>query len=325
MSMKVEIDSDSGFCAGVVNAIRLAERSLAERGCVSSLGDIVHNRLEMERLEGLGLRTIGHGELASAGTVLIRAHGEPPSTYEAAADAGVGIIDATCPVVAKLQRTVAAAHAKMSAVGGQVVILGKRGHAEVVGLTGQVDGGAAHCNDDADGRAHGKPYAETIPQKYPERQGHQKWNPGVAPVIVIEGEGDLDAIDTSRPVYLLSQTTQSLGLFGRISDLLRQRCAEDGLTVHDTICRAVADREGRLGEFAARHDVVIFVSGRKSSNGRLLFDVCRAANPRSHMVEEESELNAEWFEGAESVGVCGATSTPKWIMERVAKAIEAMG
>jgi 4-hydroxy-3-methylbut-2-enyl diphosphate reductase len=277
----VEIDDESGFCAGVVNAIRLAEQSLAAHGAVSSLGDIVHNRVEMERLEKLGLRTIGHDRLDGAKTVLIRAHGEPPSTYKAAARAGVAIIDATCPVVAKLQRTVAAAHTEMTAAGGQVVILGKRGHAEVVGLTGQVEGGA--------------------------------------PVIVVESEADLDAVDFSRPVYLLSQTTQSLELFGRVSALARQRGRR--VTVHDTICRAVANREARLGGFAAGHDVVIFVSGRKSSNGRLLFEACRAANPRSHMVEDETELRPEWFEGAASVGVCGATSTPRWIMEQVAHAI----
>ncbi len=278
----VEIDSNSGFCAGVVNAIRLAEQSLAAHIDVYSLGDIVHNRLEMERLEGLGLRTIGHDGLSTAKTVLIRAHGEPPSTYKAAATAGVEIIDATCPVVAVLQRTVAAAHAAMTAAGGQVVILGKRGHAEVVGLTGQVEGGA--------------------------------------PVIVVESEADLDAVDFLRPVYLLSQTTQSLELFGQVSSSVRQRARAEA-TVHDTICRAVANREKHLGEFAAQHDVVIFVSGRKSSNGRLLFEACRAANPHSHMVEDEEELRAEWFAGADSVGVCGATSTPKWTMEQVARAI----
>ena len=281
--MKIEIDSDSGFCAGVVNAIRLAELSLSTHGSVSSLGDIVHNRLEMERLEKLGLKTIGHGGLTGAKTVLVRAHVEPPSTYKAAAASGVEIIDATCPVVAALQRTVAAAHTQMTGEGGQVVILGKRGHAEVVGLTGQAEGGA--------------------------------------PVIVVESEADLDTVDFSRPVYLLSQTTQSLGLFGRVSSLVQQR-ATSKVTVHDTICRAVANRENRIGKFAARHDVAVFVSGRKSSNGRLLFEACRTANPHSYMVEDETELRPEWFSGACSVGVCGATSTPKWTMEQVAQTIQ---
>jgi 4-hydroxy-3-methylbut-2-enyl diphosphate reductase len=294
----------------VVNAIRLAEQSLAEHGSVFSLGDIVHNRLEMERLEGLGLHTIGHDELAGAGTILIRAHGEPPATYKAAAAAGVGIIDATCPVVAALQRTVAAAHARMTVVGGQVVILGKRGHAEVVGLTGQVEATAA---TPAVGGICAEPDNNSVS---PERPGQVE---GGAEVIVVESEADLDAVDFSRPVYLLSQTTQSLDLFGRVSAQVRERGGE--VTVHDTICRAVANREGRIGKFAARHDVVVFVSGRKSSNGRLLFEACRAANPRSYMVEDGTELQPEWFDGARSVGVCGATSTPKWVMEQVAQCV----
>lgn len=289
--MKVEIDDKSGFCFGVVNAIGLAEESLAANGArVASLGDIVHNRLEMERLEGLGLSTISHGELGELrdATVLIRAHGEPPSTYETARKNAITIIDATCPVVASLQKAVAEAHGQMSEAKGQVVLLGKRGHAEVVGLTGQVSGGA--------------------------------------PIIVVESVADLDAVDFGRPVYLMSQTTQSLGLFGEVSVEVRRRALNAGaVTVHDTICRRVAHREPHLREFAVRHDVLVFVSGRKSSNGKLLFEACRGANPRSHMVEDETELQAEWFAGAESVGVCGATSTPRWLMERVAGAIERIG
>ncbi len=237
----------------------------------------------MERLERLGLGTITHGEFAKqrGGTVLVRAHGEPPATYETARKNAIKIIDATCPVVASLQREVAAAHAAMTAAGGQVVILGKRGHAEVVGLTGQVSGGAQ--------------------------------------VIVVENVADLDAADFGKPVYFLSQTTQSLELFGQVSAEIRRRAVDtEAVTVHDTICRQVAHREPHLREFAARHDVIIFVSGRKSSNGRLLFEVCRGANLCSYMVEEAAELRPEWFEGAESVGVCGATSTPRWLMEQVA-------
>ncbi len=288
--MTVEIDDRSGFCFGVVNAIGLAERSLAGNGGrVASLGDIVHNRLEMERLERLGLGTITHGEFAKqhGGTVLVRAHGEPPATYETARKNAIKIIDATCPVVAALQKVVAAAHAAMTAAGGQVVILGKRGHAEVVGLTGQASGGA--------------------------------------PVIVVESVGDLDAVDFRRPVYFLSQTTQSLELFGLVSAEIRRRTADpDAVTVHDTICRQVAHREPHLREFARRHDVIAFVSGRKSSNGRLLFEACRGANPHSYMVEEAAELRPEWFAGAESVGVCGATSTPRRLMEQVAIMINAL-
>ena len=228
--MRVEIDDKSGFCFGVVRAITEAERALAEGGTVYSLGDIVHNRIEVQRLEQLGLRTVTHADMPHlAGCRLfIRAHGEPPTTYAAAREMNIGIIDATCPVVARLQRRVKEAHERMRPTGGQVVILGKRGHAEVVGLTGQV----------AD------------------------------PTIVIEREEDLELIDFSRPVYFLSQTTQSIGLFERLGAEMRRR-----------------------------------------------------ANPRTHVVEEASEIDPAWFEGAATVGICGATSTPKWLMQDVADAI----
>ena len=215
--------------------------------------------------------------------MLIRAHGEPPQTYRTAESLGIEVIDATCPVVARLQRRVREAYDKMQGVGGSVVLLGKRGHAEVVGLTGQVD-------DD---------------------------------VIVVEGERDLDAIDFKRPIYFLSQTTQSIELFNHLGEEIKRRseCAEK-VTIDDTICRRVAGREPLLAKFAESVDVVIFVSGRKSSNGKVLCEVCRHANEHCHMVEEASELQAEWFEGVESVGICGATSTPRWLMENVAQAVE---
>ena len=280
--MVVEIDKNSGFCFGVVRAIEKAESALAELGGeVFSLGDIVHNRVEVQRLEGLGLRTVTHDDIAALGGkhLFIRAHGEPPSTYLRAEEQGVKIIDATCPVVAQLQRKVVEAHRAMQRVGGSVVILGKRGHAEVVGLTGQV----------------------------------------AQPTIVIEGEADLRMVDFSRPIFFLSQTTQSIGLFRRLVDIMQTRL-EGGatLTVDDTICRRVSNRESSLAEFACRFDVVIFVCGRKSSNGKVLFEVCREKNPRSYQVEDENELQAEWFEGCGSVGICGATSTPAWLMEQVA-------
>jgi 4-hydroxy-3-methylbut-2-enyl diphosphate reductase len=278
----VEIDKNSGFCFGVVRAIEKAESALAELGGeVFSLGDIVHNRVEVQRLEGLGLRTVTHDDIAALGGkhLFIRAHGEPPSTYLRAEEQGVKIIDATCPVVAQLQRKVVEAHRAMQRVGGSVVILGKRGHAEVVGLTGQV----------------------------------------AQPTIVIEGEADLRMVDFSRPIFFLSQTTQSIGLFRRLVDIMQTRL-EGGatLTVDDTICRRVSNRESSLAEFACRFDVVIFVCGRKSSNGKVLFEVCREKNPRSYQVEDENELQAERFEGCGSVGICGATSTPAWLMEQVA-------
>ena len=286
--MHVEIDDKSGFCFGVVRAIGEAERLLSSGGEVYSLGDIVHNRIEVQRLERMGLHTVGHDDLPRLRgcRLLVRAHGEPPSTFARARELGIDVADATCPVVAKLQQRVAAAHGKMRSVGGQVVLLGKRGHAEVVGLTGQV----------------------------------------AEPTIVIESEADLDAVDFTRPIYFLSQTTQSVALFERLRDEMARRLpSPEMLTARDTICRQVSSRESALREFASRFDAVVFVCGRKSSNGRVLFEVCHAANPRSYNVEEASELRPEWFEGVGSVGVCGATSTPEWLMREVADAIAAMG
>lgn len=277
----IEIDGRSGFCFGVVNAISRAEENLSS-GVLFSLGDLVHNRPEMQRLAELGLKTVSRSGFPSlrGERVLIRAHGEPPSTYEEAGRLGITLIDATCPVVAKLQQVVACASAQMLAAGGQVVILGKRGHAEVVGLTGHAKGNA----------------------------------------VVVESVEDLDNVDFTRPLYFLSQTTQSLTLFGRMRDEILKRAADlSRVTVKDTICRQVANREEHLRGFASRFDVVVFVSGRQSSNGRALFEVCREANPRSHMVEDADELRAEWFAGASSVGICGATSTPHWLMEDVAE------
>ena len=285
--MKVIIDDKSGFCAGVVRAISEAERALERGGTVYCLGDIVHNRVEVQRLESLGLKTIAHSHLQSLNDcrVLIRAHGEPPSTYRLAAERGVEVIDATCPVVAALQQRVKRAYEKMQGCGGTVVILGKRGHAEVVGLTGQVD-------EDA---------------------------------VVVESKSDLEQIDFSRPIYFLSQTTQSIDLFNHLAEVIRSRMAEGvTLTVNDTICRRVAGREALLAEFSKSVDVVLFVCGRKSSNGKVLSDVCRAANPRCYNIEEASDVDMAWFEGAESVGICGATSTPRWLMENVASAVEEM-
>ena len=283
-SMRVEIDDNSGFCFGVVRAIGEAERAL-QSGEVFSLGDIVHNRIEVQRLEQLGLRTVSHEDLPSLEgcRLLVRAHGEPPSTFEQARALGIEVIDATCPVVAKLQERVVKAHNAMREVGGQVVILGKRGHAEVVGLAGQVD----------------------------------------EPTIIVERVEDLEQIDFSRQIFFLSQTTQSVDLFEQLRrEMLSCLASPDMLTAHDTICRQVSSREKHLDAFARRHDVVIFVCGRKSSNGKVLAEVCRAANPRTYNIEEAQELQPEWFEDAESVGICGATSTPKWLMQQVAEAIQ---
>ena len=283
--MKVTIDDKSGFCAGVVRAISEAERALQSGGTVYCLGDIVHNRVEVQRLESLGLQTIAHKDLESLSgcRVLIRAHGEPPSTYTLAAGRGVEVIDATCPVVAALQQRVKRAYEKMQGCNGTVVILGKRGHAEVVGLTGQVA-------EDA---------------------------------VVVESVQDLELVDFSRPIYFLSQTTQSVALFENLCNEMKSRLADQSmLTVDDTICRRVSSRENHLRRFARSSDVIIFVCGRKSSNGKVLFEICREENPRSYNIEEASEIDPQWFEGATSVGVCGATSTPSWLMNNVAKEIE---
>ena len=282
--MEVIIDDNSGFCFGVVRAIGEAESALERVGEVYSLGDIVHNRVEVQRLEQLGLHTISHEDMPrlEGRTLLIRAHGEPPRTYRMAEELGITVIDATCPVVARLQRRLREAYAKMQEVGGSVVLLGKRGHAEVIGLTGQAD-------DD---------------------------------VVVVENEADLNNVDFTRPIYFLSQTTQSIALFNQLAEEIKARAKGVTVNIDDTICRRVAGREALLADFSRSVDVVIFVSGRKSSNGRVLYEVCRGANPRSYNVEESSEIDWSWLEGAERVGICGATSTPRWLMEQVAEAIK---
>lgn len=286
-NMRITIDDNSGFCFGVVRAIDVAEESLRRVGEVYSLGDIVHNRIEVQRLEALGLHTVTQDDMAVLGgkTLLIRAHGEPPRTYSRAEELGIEIVDATCPVVARLQRVVREAYAKMATVDGRVVLLGKRGHAEVIGLTGQVA-------DD---------------------------------VIVVEREEDLEMLDYSHPIYFLSQTTQSIELFNHLAEIIRGRMTGGAeLTVNDTICRRVAGREALLAEFSASVDVVLFVCGRKSSNGKVLSEVCRKANPRCYNIEEAADVDITWLADAESVGICGATSTPRWLMENVAQAVEAM-
>lgn len=285
--MRVVIDDNSGFCFGVVRAIGEAESALQRTGDVCCLGDIVHNRVEVQRLENMGMATVTHADMPSLGgrTLLIRAHGEPPATYRLAESLGIEVIDATCPVVARLQRRVREAYDKMREVGGSVVLLGKHGHAEVIGLTGQVE-------DD---------------------------------VMVVESIADLEALDYTRPIYLLSQTTQSIELFNAMAEHIKAHVA-DGVTVtvDDTICRRVAGRETLLATFSVSVDVVLFVCGRKSSNGRVLSEVCRKANNRCYNIEEATEIDVAWFDGATSVGICGATSTPRWLMEDVAAAVRRM-
>ena len=273
--MTIEIDDRSGFCHGVTTAIRKAEKELAERGTLYCLGDIVHNGSEVERLRALGLRTVGHADYSRLRntSVLLRAHGEPPETYETARRNGITLIDATCPVVLQLQKRI---RALTSEPGTQIVIYGKPGHAEVVGLVGQTAGRA----------------------------------------LVIQTEEEAAAIDFTRNICLFSQTTMPLDGFHRIIAFITSRIqAPARFEYFDTICRQVANRLPNIRNFATRHDVVIFVSGLKSSNGKMLYAACRQVNPRTHMVDTPEAIRPEWFQGAETVGICGATSTPKWLME----------
>lgn len=276
----VEIDSRSGFCHGVVTAIRKAEEELERsQAPLFCLGDIVHNSDEVERLERKGLSTITHSQLFDLrdARVLLRAHGEPPSTYETARRQGIEIIDATCPVVLQLQRRIKATY---DAPGErpQIVIYGKAGHAEVNGLVGQTNGEA----------------------------------------IVVENASQLDKIDFTRPVALYSQTTMSLSGFAEMVEEINRRIAAGvPFTYFDTICRQVANRVNHLRDFASAHDVILFVAGAKSSNGKVLFRECLDVNPRTHLLAHAGDFDPEWIEGAESIGICGATSTPRWLMEEV--------
>jgi len=287
--MNVTIDKNSGYCFGVEFAIQMAEDELANEETLYCLGDIVHNRMEVERLYQQGLRIIDREQLAELHDckVLIRAHGEPPETYELALRNNLELIDASCPVVLKLQNRVKHAYDATQRQNGQVVIYGQPGHAEVTGLTGQTGNTA----------------------------------------LIVMTEADLDQIDFTRPVTLFSQTTKSTAGFYRMKALIEERIAAAGgelasFDANDSICRQVSNREPALAKFAVQHDVIVFVSGRKSSNGKALFSVVNKTNPRSYFVENEQELDDEWFHGVESVGICGATSTPMWLMRRVADRIE---
>ena len=279
METKVEIDNSSGFCFGVVTAIRKAEEALDSTGSLYCLGDIVHNSDEVERLRSRGLITITHEQMASLRNVkvLLRAHGEPPSTYELARRNNIEIIDATCPVVLQLQKRIKSAYSATDPR-PQIVIYGKNGHAEVNGLVGQTDGDA----------------------------------------IVVEEDAGLDKVDFTRDIALYSQTTKSLEGFTRIIDLISKRKSPAAhFERFDTICRQVANRVSHLREFASAHNVVLFVAGHKSSNGKILYNECKAVNEATYLVANENEIDPSWLYGAGSIGVCGATSTPRWLMENV--------
>lgn len=275
--IQIEIDNGSGFCFGVTTAIKKAEEELRLGASLYCLGDIVHNGMEVERLHEQGLITINHDDLQQlhGAKVLLRAHGEPPSTYQLAQGNNIEIIDATCPVVLQLQRRIKRQYD--SNPDAQIVIFGKNGHAEVLGLVGQTEGHA----------------------------------------IVVEDLRDVKELDFTRDIYLYSQTTKNLDEFHEIIEFIQGHIAE-GATFRsfDTICRQVANRMPAIAAFAERHDLILFVSGRKSSNGRVLFNECLQRNPRSHHIESPTEIEMAWLEGVETIGICGATSTPKWLMEQ---------
>ncbi len=291
--MEAEIDRKSGFCFGVQNAVEIAEEALVKGEKVFSLGPIVHNDKEVERLSTLGLVSIDHEEFGKLRDckVLIRAHGEPPETYRTAEKNNITIIEATCPIVKKLQSRIKDTWKTIRDSKGQIVIFGKPGHAEVVGLLGQIE------------------------------------NNG----ILISGPADLKKIDITRPVWLFAQTTMSSSDYNNIARQIRKEMEEAGISrpdnmlhINNTICGQVSNREPHLRSFAKKHDVLIFVSGKESSNGRMLFSVCRSVNPGSHFISSPDEIDPKWFKGKKSAGVCGATSTPKWLIEKVYDIVSAI-
>ena len=287
--MSVIIDEHAGFCFGVVKAIATAEQQLQSAHQLYCLGDIVHNNEEVQRLRSLGLQVIDHQQLQSlqGATVLIRAHGEPPSTYQEARQRGVRLIDATCPIVLALQKKVRDGYDAMQAVGGQVVIFGKQGHAEVIGLNGQTDNTA----------------------------------------IIVSSPDAIDAIDFSRPIRLYSQTTKGREEYAQLIENIRQRIARHGIAdadfvAYNTICSRVANRVAQLEQFARSVDLVLFVSGANSSNGHYLFECCRRVQPNTRMIGSAAELDTTSVRGIVSIGITGATSTPRWLMEEVRTKIE---
>jgi len=290
--MKVTIDPRSGFCFGVTHAIEVAESELNHNGHLFCLGDIVHNNLEVDRLKSLGLTIIGQEEFKTLhnNKVLIRAHGEPPETYKTAFQNNVELIDATCPIVLNLQKQIRQAYLEMVEKNGQIAIYGKKGHAEVIGLAGQTNGKA----------------------------------------IVIGNEKDLDMIDFSRPVRLYSQTTMDTEGFLKIVRMIGDRIKDIHQDDHfdfswrNTICRQVSNRSVQLVEFAKQFEVVVFVSGKKSSNGIYLYDLCRSVNPRTYLVSGKEDLQMDWFNGVRDAGICGATSTPKWLLEEIGKEVKSI-
>lgn len=289
MNLSVEIDARSGFCGGVIRAIEGAEKFLSEHPGepLYSLGEIVHNEEELNRLSAKGLKSISRLEDADS-TVLIRAHGEPPQTYSKAKSLGIPIKDFTCPVVLKLQESIREAYSRVKTDGGSVVIFGRRGHAEILGLQGQTGGQAT--------------VVETVE--------------------MMKEAIDIGAVDPSRPVELFSQTTGSPSGYASVQEYLRKAVSDESLLkVHNTICSQVLSRHEQLSEFAASHEVIVFVSGRQSSNGKVLFDLCRSVNPRTYLINSTEEVNLGWFRDGDRIGICGATSTPRWLLQEIASKI----
>ena len=290
--LQIEIDNGSGFCFGVTTAIQKAEEELEKGTQLYCLGDIVHNGMECERLRAMGLVTIDHEQMARLHdvTVLLRAHGEPPETYEMARRNNIEIIDATCPVVLQLQKRIKkqyeATHtSNLSPLTSQIVIFGKKGHAEVLGLVGQTHSDA----------------------------------------IIIESLEEVTKLDFSHDIYLYSQTTKSLDEFHRIIEYIQQHISPSAtFRSFDTICRSVANRMPNISQFATKHDLILFVCGRKSSNGKVLYNECLRVNPNTHLIEGPEEIDPSWLADVRTVGICGATSTPKWLMEQCRDVIVAM-
>lgn len=282
--VNIEIDNGSGFCFGVTTAIQKAEEELAKGNTLYCLGDIVHNGQECERLKKMGLITINHEEFAKLHDVkvLLRAHGEPPATYKLAQKNRIEIIDATCPVVLRLQKRIKQEFDNNTPNNKQIVIYGKNGHAEVLGLVGQTNGQA----------------------------------------IVIEGMKEINRLDFSKDIRLYSQTTKSLDEFGQIVEYIKSHISPEAtFEYHDTICRQVANRMPNIRNFAASHDLIFFVCGRKSSNGKILYHECKKVNENSYLIDQPEEIDRSLLYNVQSIGICGATSTPKWLMEECKKAI----
>lgn len=288
--LKITVDPKSGFCFGVVYAIEMAENILKKDNKLYCLGDIVHNNREVDRLNNLGLEIIDHKRLSELNDckVLIRAHGEPPSTYEIALKNNIKLLDASCPVVLKLQHQIKEGYETIKKINGQVIIYGKEGHAEVTGLVGQTNGEA----------------------------------------IIVTTKEDISKIDFEKPIYIYSQTTKSPKAFQDIVDEIKKKLIALGkdvdlkFVVHDTLCRQVSGREPQLKTFASENDVIVFVSGTKSSNGKMLFLSCKEQNKQSYFVSDTKEIDENWFKNSNSVGICGATSTPRWLMDEVADYIK---